>query len=98
MKKVVLAYSGSPAASSAVSRLVEQGVEVVTLTLDIGQREPLDGIRARAVAAGASRAHVVDARDAFVRTCVLPAVQEPAHTDVEALAVPLIARTLDEVA
>jgi argininosuccinate synthase len=96
--KVVIPYSGSATASGAIERLVRQGVEVIALTLDVGQTEPLDGIRARAVASGASRAHVVDAREAFVRTCVLPAVQGTPAAGVQALADPLIARTLDEVA
>jgi len=95
--RVVLPYSGSPAASAAVRQLVEQGLEVVTLTLDVGQSEPLDGIRARALACGATRAHVVDARETFARTCVIPAMQQPG-ADLETLAAPLISRTLAEVA
>lgn len=97
MKRVV-AFSGSPASSQAVSALVGQGAEVVTVTPDVGQTDALDAIRARALEAGAARAHVVDARESFVRSCVLPAMQTAAPIDVAALAAPLIARTLDEVA
>lgn len=95
---VVLAYSGSADASAAVASLVARGIDVVTVTLDVGQTEPLDEIRARALRSGAVRAHVVDARDAFVRTCVLPAMQAPEPPDIQTLARPLITKTLAEVA
>ena len=96
--KVVVAYSGSPAASAAVSTLAAQGADVVTVTLDIGQTEPLDEIRARALRSGAVRAHVIDARDAFARTCVLPAMQGPGGSGVEAMARQLIVKALADVA
>lgn len=95
---VVLAYSGSAEASAAVASLVARGIDVVTVTLDVGQSEPLDEIRARALRSGAVRAHVVDARDAFVRNCVLPAMQAPELPDIQTLARPLITKTLAEVA
>lgn len=97
--KIVVPFSGSAASSQAVAALVGEGCEVVTLTLDLGQTEALDGVRARALEAGASRAHVIDARETFVRSCVLPAMQRP-HDEagVEALAEPLIARMVDDIA
>jgi argininosuccinate synthase len=94
----VLAYSGSAEASAAVASFVARGVEVVTVTLDVGQSEALDEIRARALRCGAVRAHVVDARELFVRTCVLPAVQTAELPDLQLLARPLITKTLAEVA
>jgi argininosuccinate synthase len=97
--KVVLAYSGSLAASVAVAWLTrEEQVEVVTLTLDVGQLDDVNEVRARALACGAVRAHVIDAREDFARTCILPALQQKGPIDIATLAHPLLARTLMEVA
>ena len=68
---IVLAYSGSLAASAAIAWLMEHcGADVVTLTLDVGQEQPVEQVRARALACGARRAHVIDARDDFARHCI----------------------------
>jgi len=96
--KIVLAYSGSPRSTAELSSLIAQGHEVVTVTVDVGQSEPLDGIRARALGAGALRAHVIDGREAFVRTCVFPAMQASPAPDLATLARPLIVKTVAEVA
>jgi argininosuccinate synthase len=97
-QRVALAYSGSIAATAAVAWLRERhGAEVVTVTLDLGQPDDLEGLRSRALASGAARAHVVDARETFVREWVVPALRE-AVSALEQLAHPLIARTLVEVA
>ena len=66
MNKVVLAYSGGLDTSVAVAWLKEQfGVEVVTLTVDLGGGSLRAGVEDRAMSAGASRAYVVDARERF---------------------------------
>ena len=71
MKKVVLAYSGGLDTSVAVAWLKEQyDAEVVTLTVDLGGGSLRDGVAQRALAAGASRAYVVDGRERFVRQFV----------------------------
>lgn len=73
---IVLAYSGSAESTSAIRTLVEQHrAEVVTLTVDVGQSGELQQVRDRALAAGAARAHVIDARDEFARAYALPALQ-----------------------
>lgn len=104
MKRIVLAYSGGLATSAAIAWLAEQrDAEVVTLTLDFGQERELAVVRERALALGAVRAHVIDVREEFVREFVLPALQadaleDGAHPMVVALARPLIARRLVEMA
>ncbi|MEA2623431.1 MAG: argininosuccinate synthase [Chloroflexota bacterium] len=104
VKKVVLAYSGGLDTSVAVAWLREQyGVEVVTLTVDVGGGSLREGVAQRAMSAGASRAYVVDARDRFVRQFVWPSLQANARYQgvyplATALARPLIAQLLVEVA
>jgi len=103
-KKVVLAYSGGLDTSVAVAWLREQfDAEVVTLTVDVGGGSLREGVEARAMSAGASRAYVVDARDRFVRDFVWPHLQanalyQGAYPLATALARPLIAQLLVEVA
>ena len=102
--KIVLAYSGSLATTAAIPWLMERyGAEVVTLTLDVGQGAELAHIRERALGAGAIRAHVIDARDEFVRRHVLPSLRSGAFADAAAFSTvaqtrPLIARRLLELA
>jgi argininosuccinate synthase len=104
MPRIVLAYSGGLDTSVAIPWLREHhGAEVVALTLDVGQRRELAGIRERALAAGAVRAHVVDAREEFARDFVVPALRAGALYEDEyplasALARPLVARHLVAVA
>ncbi len=104
MNKVVLAYSGGLDTSVAVAWLREQfGVEVITLTVDVGGGSLREGVERRAMSAGASRAYVVDARDRFVSDFVWPHLQanalyQGAYPLATALARPLIAQLLVEVA
>jgi len=104
VKKVVLAYSGGLDTSVAVAWLREQhGVDVVTLTVDVGGGSLKEGVAERAMSAGASRAYVVDGRDRFVRDFVFPSLQANARYQgvyplATALARPLIAQLLVEVA
>jgi argininosuccinate synthase len=104
MKKVVLAYSGGLDTSVAVAWLKEQyGVEVVTLTVDLGGGSLKEGIERRAMSAGASRSYVVDARETFVSQYVWRALQanamyQGAYPLATALARPLLAQLLVEVA
>jgi argininosuccinate synthase len=104
MNKVVLAYSGGLDTSVAVAWLKEQyGAEVVTLTVDLGGGSLTDGIERGAMTAGASRAYVVDARETFVSQYVWRALQagavyQGAYPMATALARPLLAQLLVEVA
>ena len=104
MKKVVLAYSGGLDTSVAVAWLREQyGVEVVTLTVDLGGGSIREGVERRAMSAGASKAYVVDAQETFVSQYVWRALQagaiyQGAYPLATALARPLLAQLLVEVA
>jgi argininosuccinate synthase len=104
MDRIVLAYTGGLETSVAIRWLAErQRAEVVTVTLDLGQDRELDEARDRALAIGAVRAHVLDARETFARDFVLPALQAGAVYEEHgllstALGRPLIARQLVEMA
>ena len=104
MQRIVLAYSGGIETTVAIPWLRERyGAEVVTVTLDLGQGLELASIHERALAAGAARAHVVDARDEFVRAYILPALQagavyEDRYPLATALGRPLLARRLVDIA
>jgi argininosuccinate synthase len=104
MNRIVLAYSGSLATSVAIRWLADKyRAEVVTVTLDLGQGSELEDVRARAIGIGAARAHVLDVREEFAQSFVLPALQAGAGGEgsgpiVGALSTPLIARRVFEIA
>jgi len=97
---IVLAYAGDLETSVALSWLADaHQAKVVTLTLDVGQGSDLNDVRDRALAIGASRAHVLDVRAEFARTAVAPAlVLGPDEPRVAALSRPLVARYLAQIA
>lgn len=103
-ERIVLAYSGDLGSSVAIPWLSQHHrAEVVTVTLDLGQGRELEEVRERALAAGATRAHVLDVREEFARDYLVPTLQAgvlcPDGPPIgAALARPLLARTLVEVA
>lgn len=112
MERIVLAYSGGPRSSAAIPWLLESHAshrdDVVAVTVDLGQRVVLEGVRHRAMASGALRAHVLDRREAYARRFLLPVIQSGAaapslgrddHAAVaEAVGRPLVAQALVEIA
>ena len=104
MERIVLAYSGGLDTSVAVKWLADKyDAEIVTVTIDLGQGKELDDVRERALAVGAVRAHVVDAREEFARDYIVPALQagaiyESRYPLATALGRPLIAKKLVEIA
>ncbi|MEA2433247.1 MAG: argininosuccinate synthase [Actinomycetota bacterium] len=103
MKKVVLAYSGGLDTSVAVAWLREQGYDVVAVAVDVGQPGDLHEAIVRAEQLGAVDARLVDARERYASSFVLPALQANAlyqgrYPLVSALSRPLISEILIEVA
>ncbi|MEO8973765.1 MAG: argininosuccinate synthase [Ktedonobacteraceae bacterium] len=104
MATVVLAYSGGLDTSVAIRWIKEQyDLDVITVTIDVGNDRDLPAIAARAEQIGAVKAMVVDARADFVHYFVWPALQagaiyEGQYPLATAIARPLIARLLVEVA
>jgi argininosuccinate synthase len=102
-KKVVLAYSGGLDTSVCVKWLEQQGAEPYTLYLDLGQGEPSEDVRAKALQIGAAEAFVRDARTEFAEEYVAPAIKANAlyggkYPLFTALGRPLIAKKLVEAA
>jgi argininosuccinate synthase len=101
-QRVVLAYSGGLDTSVAVKWITEEwDAEVIALAVDVGQTadDDWDTIRARALAAGAVEAIVVDARAEFVNDYCLRALQanalyEGKYPLVSALSRPVIVKHL----
>jgi argininosuccinate synthase len=104
-QRCVLAYSGGLDTSVAVRWLHEElGYDVVTLTADLGgEGRDAGEVTERALRAGAVASHVVDARRVFIEHFVFPtlcagALYEGVYPLATALARPLIAKLLVEVA
>ncbi len=102
--KVVLAYSGGLDTSVAIPWLREtKGLDVVAVTVDVGQPVDLERVRTKALASGAVAAYVADARREFAEEFIGPALRanalyEGIYPLGTALARPLIGRHLVEVA
>ena len=102
--KVVLAYSGGVDTSVAIKWVPEHyHMDVITLTVDIGNVANLEAIRKKAEKLGAKKAVVIDAKDVFVKDYCWPALQadavyEGAYPLATALGRPLIAKLLAETA
>jgi argininosuccinate synthase len=100
----VLAYSGGLDTSVAVHWLQkERGLEVVAVACDVGQGGDFAAIKARALAAGAIDAIVIDAREELAQDFVVPtilanAMYEGRYPLVSALSRPVIVRHLVEQA
>jgi argininosuccinate synthase len=101
---IVVGFSGDLDTMAALPSLAAaHAASIVTLSLDLGDGRDLGEIRDRALAAGAVRAHVLDAREEFARRFVLPALRAGAlrggHDPMSAaLARPLMSEKLAEVA
>ena len=102
--RVILAYSGGLDTSVAVRWIQETyGLDIVTLTIDLGTNEDMATIRRRALDVGAVKALVVNAADVFVEYFVWPALRagalyEGVYPLATALGRPLIAKLLVDTA
>jgi argininosuccinate synthase len=104
MATVVLAYSGGLDTSIAIRWIKEKyDLDVIALTIDVGNDRDLEAIAARGKQIGAVKSLIVDGRADFVNYFVWPALRagaiyEGQYPLATALARPLIARLLVEVA
>jgi argininosuccinate synthase len=104
MKKIVLAYSGGLDTSVILAWLREKyDCQVVTFTADLGQEDELDGLEAKALASGASRAYIEDIRAEFLTEYAFPTMMTGATYERQYLlgtsfARPVTAKKLVEIA
>lgn len=104
MKKIVLAYSGGLDTSVLLKWIQEKyDAEVVTVTLDLGQKEDLRKIEEKAKSLGVLKHYSIDAKEEFARNYIFPAIKANALYQEKyplstALSRPLIASKLVEVA
>ena len=102
--KVVLAYSGGLDTSVAIKWLKEKyNLDVIALTIDVGNERDFSATRQKALKVGAVKALVRDAKELFVNYFIFPALQADAIYEGQyplatALARPLMAKLLVDTA
>lgn len=98
--KVVLAYSGGLDTSVSIRWLQEKyDMDVIALTVNLGQSGNMSEVKEKALQIGAVQAAVVDAQDEFVEEYILPALKanalyEGKYPLATALGRPLIVKHL----
>jgi argininosuccinate synthase len=103
-EKVVLAYSGGLDTSVAIPWLKENyGMDVIALTIDVGNEKDFTAVREKALKVGAIKAIVSDAKDTFVKYFIFPAIQanalyEGVYPLATALSRPVMAKLLVDLA
>jgi len=104
IRTIALAYSGGLDTSIIVPWLREHyNAKVVCVAADIGQGDELAGVRAKAIASGASECYVEDLRSTFVTDFIWPTLRAGAvygrkYLLGTAMARPLIAQRQVEIA
>jgi argininosuccinate synthase len=103
-EKAVLAFSGGLDTSVVIKYLQEQhNLDVITVTVDVGQGDDLKKIAAKAKKLGVVRHYNIDAKNEFVYDFILPSIKANAlyqkkYCLATALARPLIAQKVVETA
>ena len=103
-RTVALAFSGGLDTSLSDKWLQEKyEADVITVTLDLGQRDDLEQVEKRSRQIGAKNHYTIDARSEFLRDYVTPAIKANALYEGKyplstALGRPLIGKKLVEVA
>src|SRR5688572_9563891 len=104
MAKVILAYSGGLDTSVAIRWINEKyDLDVVAVTVDIGNEADFESVRQKALRTGAIQAFIAKARTAFIQDFVIPSLQagtlyQNVYPLATALARPLIAKILVDYA
>jgi len=102
--KIVLAYSGGLDTTVAIRWLKETfNADVITLTVDVGQKDNFEDIEKRAYIAGALKHYTIDAKKEFAEGYIsysikMNSLYEDVYPLSTALARPLIAQKAVEIA
>jgi len=103
-EKVVLAYSGGLDTSVAIKWLKEKyNLDVIALTVDVGNESDFSTVRDKALKVGAIKALVKDVKEEFVNDFVFPSLQagaiyEGQYPLATALSRPLISKLMVDIA
>ncbi|MBN1692360.1 MAG: argininosuccinate synthase [Dehalococcoidales bacterium] len=103
-KKIILAYSGGVDTSVAIKWLQEKyKVDVIAVTIDVGNEKDFKVVRQKALKVGAKKALVIDGKELFVKYFIFPALQanalyEGQYPLATALSRPLMAKLLVDTA
>jgi argininosuccinate synthase len=103
IKKIVLAYSGGLDTSVAINWLKETyNTEIIAFCADLGQGEDIEAIKEKALKTGASKVHIEDLKEEFVKDYIFPmlrgnAVYEGSYLLGTSIARPLIAKKQIEI-
>ena len=104
INKVILAYSGGLDTSVCVRYLQKlNNLDVVTLTIDLGQDEDFANLEQKAMSLGATKHIHIDAKNDFAKSYISPSIQanglyQGKYPLATALARPLIATKLVDIA
>ncbi|MFC2040767.1 argininosuccinate synthase [Chloroflexota bacterium] len=102
--KVILAYSGGLDTSVAIKWLQDKyGLDVIAVTIDVGNERDFSVIRQKALDVGAIKALVIDGKGLFVKYFIFPALQADALYEGQyplatALTRPLMAKLMVDMA
>ena len=95
MNKVVLAFSGGLDTSVCIKYLQKlHDLDVITLTVDIGQEEDFNEIEKISYSLGSIKHVYINAKEEFVNDYVIPAIKANANIKEFILLQQLIARPL----
>ena len=103
-KKIVVAYSGGLDTSVMVKWLSEKyDAEIIAVTGDLGQKSELVGLEEKALQTGASKVHVIDLKEEFIKEYAFKALKAGALYENEypmgcSIGRPLLAKMLVDVA
>jgi argininosuccinate synthase len=101
---IILAYSGGLDTSVLIKWLQEEyDVDVITFTMELGQKSNLEKVSEKANKLGAKKHYSIDGTEEFVQKYVFPAIKanalyEGKYPMATALGRPLIAKKLVEIA
>ncbi|MCW4023849.1 MAG: argininosuccinate synthase [Candidatus Bathyarchaeota archaeon] len=103
-EKIVLAYSGGLDTSVLIKYIQEKyDADVITVTVDVGQQEDLEGAALKAQNLGVYKHFSIDAKDEFAKDYIFPAIKanalyEGKYPISTSLSRPLIAKKMVEIA
>ncbi len=103
-EKIVLAYSGGLDTSVLVKYIQEKyDADVITVTVDVGQQEDLEGAALKAQKLGVYKHFSINAKDEFTKEYIFPAIKanalyEGKYPISTSLSRPLIAKKMVEIA